>query len=189
MTSRSSPNEVEIKFMVASIPELTKKLKAAGFRPVTKRTHEDNTLYDFPDGALRHRGEVLRLRKYGKKWKVTHKGKVAPGRHKSRPEAESEVRDVEQVRSVFQQLGLGPVFRYEKFRAEWADKHGHVVIDQTPIGDFGEIEGPPKWIDSTAKKLGIRRAQYITKSYAGLFQEWKHRTHSRADNMTWEETA
>jgi len=77
-----------------------------------------------------------------------------------------------------------PSFRYEKFRAEWTDGKGNVVVDETPIGNFGEIEGSPRWIDATAKKLGVSRADYITKNYATLFFDWKRKTKSTAREMT-----
>ena len=54
---------------------------------------------------------------------------------------------------IIEAVGFSPSFRYEKFRSEWADSNGHVVIDETPIGNFGEIEGQAKWIDSTARRL------------------------------------
>ena len=62
-----------------------------------------------------------------------------------------------------------------------------MVLDETPIGSFGEIEGPPRWIDRVAKALAIPREQYITKSYAELFYAWKRRTRSRAQNVTFAE--
>jgi len=86
--------------------------------------------------------------------------------------------------SVLRALGFAPSFRYEKFRAEWGDGKGHVVVDETPIANFGEIEGPPRWIDGTARRLGIQRSDYITLNYAGLFQQWKQRTGSPAREMT-----
>ena len=52
-----------------------------------------------------------------------------------------------------------------------------------PIGNFCEIEGPPRWIDATAKKLGVDAADYITKNYATLFAEWKQQTNSTAKEM------
>jgi adenylate cyclase class 2 len=83
-------------------------------------------------------------------------------------------------------LQFEPSFRYEKFRAEWKSREGHVVIDETPIGNFAEIEGPPEWIDSLACDLQIDRKQYITETYAGLFFSWKRETHSSAQEMTFE---
>ncbi|SRR5258708_36386052 len=175
--------EVEIKFRIGSIPSLARRLKASGFRLLTRRTLETNTLYDFPSGALRGRGALLRLRKYGPLWTVTFKDKGKLGRHKSRREIETQIHNGTALAAVFQALGLGPCFNYEKFRTEWSDDAGHVVIDETPIGDFGEIEGPPLWIDVVAKRLGIRPDQYITASYSELFQEWKRQTGSRATDM------
>jgi len=182
------PREVEIKFSLDNPAELNRKLRAAGFRLVTPRTHEMNTLYDFSGQLLRKRGELLRIRKYGDTWKLTHKSKGKVGRHKSRVEIETGVEDGNRLSAVFSALGLEPTFTYEKFRAEWGDGTGHVVVDETPIGDFAEIEGPPQWIEKTARTLAIGRDQYITANYAMLFQMWKMKTGSRARNMTFKET-
>ncbi|HKW66181.1 MAG TPA: hypothetical protein VJP04_02760, partial [Terriglobales bacterium] len=86
-------------------------------------------------------------------------------------------------------LGYRQSFSYEKFRSEWSDAEGDVVVDRTPIGNFAEIEGPADWIDSTAERLGIEPKQYITKNYAELFAEWKRRTASPAKAMTFAEAA
>jgi adenylate cyclase, class 2 len=180
----SSNKEVEIKFRVKDFGELTRNLRRARFRLVRPRTHELNTLYDFPDRRLRKRGELLRLRKYGSEWVLTHKAKGAAGRHKSRVETETGVSDGKKMAAIFEVLGLVPSFRYEKFRAVWSDGKGHVVIDDTPIGNLAEIEGPSRWIDQVAKKLGIDRQDYITRTYAELFFEWKRGTGSAAEEMT-----
>jgi len=180
----ASSKEIEIKFRVADKRALTGSLRAAKFRVVTPRTHEMNMLYDLPGQALRKRGELLRLRKYGEQWVLTHKSKGKAGRHKMRVELETKVEDGPKMDAVLHALGFRPSFRYEKFRAEWSDGRGHVVVDETPIGNFGEIEGPARWIDQTAKQLGIRPDDYLTDTYAGLFFAWKRRTRSRAQEMT-----
>ena len=176
--------EVEIKFCVPDLRALIRKLRAAKFRRITARTHEMNTLYDLPGNPLRKRGDLLRLRKYGDEWVLTHKAKGGQGRHKTRIENETHIADGKKVDAIFAALGFRPTFRYEKFRAEWDDGHGHVVMDETPIGNFGEIEGPARWIDRTAKALGIRRQDYLTDTYAGLFFAWKRRTRNPAKEMT-----
>jgi len=58
------------------------------------------------------------------------------------------------------------------------------VIDEIPIGNFGEIEGPPEWIDATAEKLSISTKSYLKESYAELFLAWKSKTNSGATEMT-----
>jgi adenylate cyclase class 2 len=176
--------EIEIKFRVTNLRELTKKLRAAKFRLVTKRTHEMNTLYDLPGQILRKRKELLRIRKYGKKWTITHKSGSKQARHSSRVELETQVEDGKKLDAILRSLGYSPSFRYEKFRAEWTDGKGQVVLDDTPIGDFCEIEGPSRWIDATAKKLEVRPEDYITKNYATLFAEWKQDTGNAAEEMT-----
>jgi len=176
--------EVEIKFRAADLRALARKLRLAGFRVITPRTHEMNTLYDLPGEVLRNRHELLRLRKYGSEWTLTHKSGKKTARHSSREELETRIDDGKKMDLILRALSYTPSFRYEKFRAEWTDGKGQVVVDETPIGDFCEIEGPPRWIDTTAKKLGVTAADYITANYAGLFSDWKVRTNSRAKEMT-----
>lgn len=180
----SSSQEIEIKFCLKDLGALAGKLQKNKFRIVTERTHELNTLYDLPDKTLRRRGELLRLRQYGSIWLLTHKSKGKSGPHKIRTELETKIADGEKMNAILQALGYAKSFVYEKFRTEWADDVGHVVVDETPIGNFGEIEGPPEWIDNTAHVLGVARCDYITRSYAELFFDWKQQHHSNAENMT-----
>jgi adenylate cyclase class 2 len=179
------PQEVEIKFRVDDLRALNRKLRAAGFRLKTGRTHEMNTLYDLPGEVLRNRKELLRIRKYGSEWTITHKRGTVRGRHSSRAELETKVADGEKLDAILRALGYSPSLRYEKFRAEWADRKGHIVVDETPIGNFCEIEGPPSWIDATARTLGVKTEDYITKNYATLFSDWKQETGSTAEEMTY----
>jgi adenylate cyclase class 2 len=176
--------EIEIKFRVENLRTLSHKLRDAGFRRQTSRTHEMNTLYDLPGQVLRRRKELLRLREFGSSWKLTHKSGTKISRHSSRTELETGVSDGKKMDAILRALGYSPSFRYEKFRAEWTDGKGQVVVDHTPIGDFCEIEGKPRWIDATANKLGVGPEDYITKNYATLFEDWKQETESKAEEMT-----
>ena len=185
----SSTQEVEIKFLIPDPKALARALRAAGFRITERRAHEMNTLYDLPGQVLRKRGELLRLRKYGKLWFLTHKGRGTVGRHKSRTETETPVADGERMNSILRALGFEASFRYEKFRTGWSDGKGHVLVDETPIGNVAEIEGPPGWIDRTARALGVSERDYITDSYVGLFLAWKARTGSPAEEMTFRAVA
>jgi len=178
------PREVEIKFRVQEMRALARRLRASGFRLATQSTHEMNTLYDLPGQVLRERKELLRIRQYGSTWTLTHKSRGKVSRHSSRTELETKVSDGKTLDAILRALGYSPSFRYEKFRSEWTDGRGQVVVDHTPIGDFCEIEGRPRWIDATAKKLGVGTKDYITKNYATLFAEWKQSTGSTAEEMT-----
>lgn len=182
----ASPNETEIKFRVDDLAALAGRLQRFGYQQVTPRTHEMNVLFDLPGRPLRARGDILRLRKYGDSWLLTHKGKTgdSSGPHKVRAETQTHVEDGKKMEAILRALQFEPVFRYEKFREEWKGSQGHVVIDETPIGNFAEIEGPAEWIDKVAQELGVKVTDYLTDTYAGLFFAWKQRTSSRATEMT-----
>jgi adenylate cyclase, class 2 len=182
--------ETEIKFRVTSVDELALALRQAGFRQQTPRTFESNVLYDTQDRRMRTRTEILRIRNYAGRWIVTHKRlpDVGPGEdaHKHRIETETEVGDGDVLAQIFKSLGLVEAFRYEKWRSEWTDDEGHCVIDETPIGNFAELEGTPEWIDRTAARIGVDRSAYLTLSYGRLFEQWREEHHSLANDLTFE---
>jgi adenylate cyclase, class 2 len=211
--------EIELKFPIADLAHLESLLPALGFLLDTPRTFEQNTLYDTAARTLRESRQLLRIRRYGDLWTVTHKripsgapdsDPNAPARYKVRIETETQLGDGPSLGAVFEQLGYFPVFRYEKFRTEWSQftstiegplfsglpdsaqfvsptPHCHLVIDETPIGDYAELEGPPAWIDETLAKLGVDPDTCLTDSYGKLFLTWKQRTGSSVDNLTFDE--
>src|ERR1700675_3913499 len=137
------PKEIEIKFRIDNLPALARALKQAGFKRLTRSTHEMNSLYDLPGKKLRKRGELLRLGKDGGTWVLTHKAKGKAGRHKVRVELETRVENGEQMDAILHALGFAPTFRYEKYRGEWSDGTGHGGLEETPIGNLGEVAGAP----------------------------------------------
>jgi adenylate cyclase class 2 len=180
-------SEVEIKFRVTDVGQLERTLAGAGFQLKTPPTHEMNSLYDRAGSPLRRQGVILRLRKYGERWRLTHKAKGTAGKYKEREEHETTVENGPELDAILRALGYAPSFVYEKFRSEWSDGKGEVVLDHTPIGVIAEIEGAARWIDHTARALGVQPSDYITKSYGELFLEWKKATGSPAANMTFRE--
>ena len=187
------PTEVEVKFRVADPEALTGRLRDAGFHLETERTFERNILYDTPDRRLRAQTAILRLRRYGDRWVVTYKclpqNHDPSAAHKHRDETETQVQDGEAIGHIFTQLGFQPAFIYEKWRTEFADSTGHCVLDETPIGLYAELEGPPEWIDATGHKLGIEPGEFLTLSYGRLFEKWRDESGSSAQNLTFEEVA
>jgi len=179
-------DEIEIKFRVPDLAALSSRLQQLGLKQITPRTHEMNILFDLPGRPLRAKGDLLRLRQYGDTWLLTHKArsKSDDGPHKIRIETETRVANGEKMECILNALQFQPVFRYEKFRAEWQGDQGHVVLDETPIGNFAEIEGPADWIDKIARDLSVAPADYITETYAALFLAWKRDTKSSAEEMT-----
>lgn len=188
--NRSGALEIEIKVRLADRAAFAAQLPTLGFRLQTPETMERNFLFDTPDGLLQQRRQLLRIRRYGDRWMLTHKapaGGEAATTHKARIETETEIGNGETMAAIFEHLGYRPVFVYEKLRTEWTDDVGHIVIDVTPIGDFAELEGGHEWIDLTASRLGISPSQYLTASYGRLFLDWKKSSRHPANNMTFAE--
>jgi adenylate cyclase, class 2 len=185
--------ETEIKFRIADLDGLRRALEAAGFHAETPRAFESNVLYDTPDRQMRTRTEILRIRNYAGRCVVTHKrlpdAYAGDEQHKHRIETETQVADGEALAEIFASLGLTPAFRYEKWRTEWTDGQGHCVVDETPIGNYAELEGNSTWIDRVAARLGVSPAQYITLSYGRLFDLWRQEHHECGEHLTFEAVA
>ena len=186
--------EIELKFRVASLPDFERRLQELGLKLDTPRTFEANTLYDTPARSLKAKGELLRLRRYGNKHLLTHKRhpdeEDLNSLYKIRIETESEVSDGAAVGEIFCRMGYVPVFRYEKYRSEYSDPQrvgAHLVLDETPIGIFAELEGPTDWIDRTLGVLDVSHDDCLTESYGRLFLAWKTQTGSPAENLVFDE--
>ena len=185
------PREVEIKLKVADPRSLKKRLNECGFAVVERRHFESNTVFDFLDSRLRRSNSLLRLRTESNRHILTFKGPpYASSTYKIRTEFETEIRDVDAIHQIFEALGLRPTFRYEKFRTVYAEKNrGNaevaplLVYDETPIGYFIELEGPARWIDRTARRLGYLKRNYITASYAALYLYYCKENRVKPGNM------
>jgi adenylate cyclase class 2 len=192
--------EIELKFPVADPQALQAKLPHLGFHLTTPRTYEHNTLYDTPTRDLRVKRQILRLREYGGIYTLAHKriddsANSDTSRYKIRIETETTVSDPHALAEIFAQLGYQPVFIYEKYRTEYSifdpatNTTPHLVLDETPIGNYVELEGPTGWIDRTLAELTVDPATSLTDSYGKLFLDWKQRTGSPAEHLTFAEIA
>jgi adenylate cyclase class 2 len=168
------PLETEIKIRISSVRATRLRLRRLGFRIHKRRVFERNVILDTPARDIVKTGQLIRIRRVGGRAIVTYKGPSKNGRHKSREEIETQVADPEALETIFARLGLQPTFRYEKIRTEYErpGNGGIVTVDETPVGDFLEIEGASKWIDATARELGFTRADYITSSYGQLYIQY-----------------
>src|SRR5882757_855490 len=191
--------EIELKFPLADPQALQARLPQLGFHLETPRTFEHNTLFDTPNRDLRAKTQILRLREYGGIHILTHKRiddtNADTARYKIRIETETAVSDPHALAEIFAQLGYTPAFIYEKYRTEWSifdpatSTTPHLVIDETPIGTYAELEGPTDWIDRTLADLNVDHATSLTDSYGKLFLDWKQRTGSPAEHLTFAEIA
>ncbi|HDP94205.1 MAG TPA: class IV adenylate cyclase [Candidatus Aminicenantes bacterium] len=165
--------EIEIKLALENIANLRRDLCSRGFRIVAPRFHELNLVFDTPGRDLARQGRLLRLRHAGDHSVLTAKSPVTTDRdhagYKVRSEIEVRVSDFSLTRSILENSGFGVVFSYEKYREILENAGIHVMLDETPVGNFMEIEGDPPAIDRLAAELGFRKNNYITANYRSLF--------------------
>lgn len=166
----SSHLEVEIKLPVSDLEEMVRRLQTAGAVMAAPRVLEDNHVLDFPDGRLRARQVMLRLRLVDGGGLITVKKKIAgdEGAYKIRHEEESRVEDGVGLLATLHAAGFVTIYRYQKYRRVFRAGDLVITLDELPLGNFVELEGEPADIDSFAGRLGFCRDDYINDSYRAL---------------------
>lgn len=171
----TTPYEIEVKLRFDSVEPLTR----AGIILVieTARHFEDNILLDTEDKQLGQKAAILRVRQSGETGSLTYKEKPAPDapatQFKQRIEFETALADAASASAIFERLGYQKWFRYQKYRTIYratlpGGKNLHVMFDETPIGNFIELEGEEGAILQAIELLGISSKDYVLESYLAL---------------------
>jgi adenylate cyclase class 2 len=178
--------EIEIKLrMEAPRPRVAALLRTLGATLSRRRHFEDNQILDDAAGSLRRKGVLLRVRTAGGKGTVTFKGpsRIFRGA-KSRLELETFVEEPAVLIEILGRIGLRPVFRYQKYRTIYRRATLHIALDETPIGNYLEVEGPPAGIARLSRSLGYRREDFITSTYHELFLAYRSNHRPVLEAMT-----
>jgi len=162
--------EIEIKLPEAELSRVRDRIAAAGGRLRAARHDESNDLYDDPERKLSGSGRTVRLRRAAGRAVLTYKGASRfENGARVREEREVEVSDAAEADAILAGLGLRKTFRYEKRREEWETEGCVVALDETPIGDFVEIEGDPAAIRRTVSALALDASEAVPYSYVELY--------------------
>lgn len=152
------------------------RLRGAGFQLdiVEPRHFEDNWLLDTSDKAMLTQGKALRIRfARGKGW-ITFKGAVRDTGSvvKVREEIELETTAPDRAIELLERLGFQRSFRYQKYRTVYQvavdGKEVTVVFDETPIGNFIEIEGNESTVARVFEASGFSDTDIVRESYPEL---------------------
>lgn len=174
--SKKAQVEIEVKLKIGDLIRLNGDLLNLGCKETVPRSLERNWTWDFPGQLLRQQGKLLRVRQFSGRCYLTFKGSAQQSRHfKIREERETVVEDRRILDVILKRLGLRVMFRYEKFRTTYslrvrgARQFVALSVDETPIGDYLEIEGTETDIRRVAELLGFKEDAFIKDSYVALF--------------------
>lgn len=185
--------ETEIKLAVADVRRAAAQPEALGARLAHPRWLEDNLVFDFPDRSLRKRGVLARVRTEDRWVILTYKGPdlagptrpvtALTGRLKRRVETEVSMPrpEADRLIAILQGFGLEQVWRYQKYRTSWTWDAAKIMLDETPIGAWFEIEGEPEVIDRAAAALGYGKSEYLAATYRDLYEQWLRRAGQGSD--------
>jgi adenylate cyclase, class 2 len=164
--------ETEIKIRIEDPVGFCRQLESLNPGILSARHFEDNYLFDFSDRSLRSRQCLLRVRLAAGECFLTYKGPPRQeGLFKTREELETRMEDAATLLQMLERIGMRICFRYQKYRREFALLGVHVAVDETPIGNYAEIEGPEDGIRELARNLGIAESQFLRHSYYALYLE------------------
>jgi adenylate cyclase class 2 len=184
VTGGARPEEIEVKIPAADLDAVRRRLRDKGAVQTRERHDESNDLYDHADGRLASSGCALRLRRTDGESRLTFKGpaRFAQG-IKTREERETPVGNAGEAEAILLRLGFVRRFRYEKRREEWRLFDCAVALDETPIGNFVEVEGDPAGIRKAVAALELDFASAIPYSYAHLYALKRKEDPARAPDM------
>ena len=139
-------HEIEVKILEIDPGEIEKKiLQNGGSKHFEGELHA--IFFDFEEGSIGAKGDVLRLRKEGNETVLAYKKHVSKGEAKIMEEYETKISDFSTLRIILKQLGLEGVKQTRKFRTEYLLGQSSLVIDDyqdalSHIPVFLEIESP-----------------------------------------------
>ncbi len=152
----------EVEFKILEIDRI--KIEKALFVLNAQKIFDAELLtlfFDFKDGSIRKRQDVLRLRKDSKKTELTFKHVHFEQTAKIADEYTVEVSDLDPMVKILQQLGLSVTQKMQKHRVSYALEGVRFDIDRYS-GEFGfvpeflEIEGEVDQIHKYAALLGFQ---------------------------------
>jgi adenylate cyclase, class 2 len=188
--STATNREIEIKLRVTDLTAIVRRLQKLGASTLG-RVLEQNTLFDTAQSDLRRGGCLLRLRVQTPagsslvppgRSRTVLTSKAPPGRgshravrkagkprYKERLEREMTIGLPRVWGAKLEKLGFRSGFHYEKHRTSLRLPGVHVDLDETPVGNFLELEGIPGAIEKVARALGYARRDYLRTTYWDVY--------------------
>lgn len=172
------PTETEIKIRIDNIEQIKNKLLEMRAELFKKKALQVDEYFD-KKNALKRTDQVLRLRDNSV---LTYKGpKQKKNKLKIREEIEVMVDSGMYLKQILEKLGYVQTQKKEKYREAYIFHLTQICIDETPMGNFIEIEGSEHGVLDVAKRLGYSEKDFITKSYTALWKEFAFKNKKKGD--------
>lgn len=180
--------EIEVKFYTAKLAKLRAEILQLGAKSLG-RHYENNLRFENAEKHLQNRSAMLRLRQTGGQNIVTVKQRVAhpaASTCKVFQEYETEVGDFDTIVEIFGILGYSSYQVYEKYRETLTTPAAKFCLDETPYGNFVEIEADEDMIRRCAKLLNLNWGHRIVLSYLDIFYMLKENAQLPFETLTFD---
>ncbi len=177
-------HEIEVKILEIDKGLITQTLEQIG----ANHQLEGEFLavfYDFPDGQIRSRGDVFRLRQEVDSQVLTYKKYISKGEAKIMEELETSFEDRNAMQEIITSLGLITIKKTRKYRTQYELGNTHIVIDEymddlSHIPPFIEVEAPNVTrLEEVVTALGFRMEDCKSWDTNDLQLHYKHLTETK----------
>ena len=178
--------ELELKAVVADPEALISRLRTFGAREEFVGRLVDRR-FDFGDGSLLRRDEVIRVREYrgaagesqtSLEWKGPESRDAG---YKQREEIGVETGDAETLVAILRRLGLRQVRTIERDIRQYRLDGAVVRMEHyQQMDDLVEVEGEGPDIERAISQMGIDRSEFTADSLTEFTRRFEQRTGKRA---------
>jgi len=172
------PPEIEVKIKIEDVEDIKKrilKIKAELF----KHRHLEVDEYFDNRNKLKNTDQLLRLRD---NCILTYKGPQKRKQEmKIREEIELLIDDGNKFKQILEKLGYIYVKRKEKYRESYILGRTQITIDETPMGNYIEVEGSKETVPKIVKRLGFAEKDMINKTYTDIWEAYAKKNNLKGD--------
>lgn len=164
-------NDQQIKYELQDFNKFLKELRAKSAIFIGGN-FELTVRYDYEDLSLSNNGIFIRT-KTGFENVLTIKEKIdlSQSDYFQRKKREIEIESPEELKYIFEKIGLTNQLVMEKYRQLWKIDDIYICIDELPFGIYMEIKGGSKQINKILKKFGLKKSQVINETYWDIFKK------------------
>ena len=174
--------ELELKAVIPDADALVARLRTYGARQEFVGALIDRR-FDFRDGSLTVRDEVVRVREYrgedgGAQTSLEWKGPTTtPDGYKQREEIGVETGDAETLVAILHRMGFRITRTIEREIRQYRLDGAIVRMEHYPrMDDLVEVEGEAADIERAITQMGIARDQFSTDSLSEFTRRYEERT-------------